>query len=142
MITTQMLTVSGRFKNLARIADFISDIAGQAGLNDKATYAMQMAVDEACTNIIEHAYGGEGKGQIQIRCHIQTDGLQVTIFDWGTPFDPAQVPELDPTTPLADRKIRGMGLFFIYNLVDAVEFKFNTAEGNQLILFKRREESS
>jgi serine/threonine-protein kinase RsbW len=111
-----------------------------AGLNDKATYAIQMATDEACTNIIEHAYGGEGEGQIRLACHIQAEGLQVVITDQGAiSFDPSQTPQLDTRTPLSERKRRGMGLFFIHKLVDRVEYKLNTPEGNKLTLFKRKE---
>jgi serine/threonine-protein kinase RsbW len=134
MVSLQKLTVSGH----SQIGDFIGQAAIQAGLNDKAVYAIQMAVDEACTNIIEHAYGGEGKGQIQLTCSIQDEGLNVTIFDQGVPFEPDQVPELDVQAPLSARRRRGMGMFFINNLVDTVEYKFNTLQGNQLILFKGR----
>jgi serine/threonine-protein kinase RsbW len=141
MSSTQKLTVTGDFSNLVQIADFVSQAATQAGLDDRACYAVQTAVDEACTNIIEHAYGGEGKGKIQLSCQIQAEGLLVTIFDQGIPFDPEQVPELDTKAPLAERSRRGMGLFFIHKLMDRVEYKFNTSKGNQLILFKRRVEN-
>jgi anti-sigma regulatory factor (Ser/Thr protein kinase) len=66
----------------------------------------------------------------------------VVIYDHGAPFDPTQVPELDTEAPLHKRPAGGMGLFFIRKLVDEVEFKFGTPQGNQLILFKRREISS
>lgn len=138
MSSTHKLTVTGYFSNLAQIADFVTQAATQAGLDDKACYAVQMAVDEACTNIIEHAYGGEGEGKIQLNCQVQAEGLQVTIFDQGTPFDPEQIPELDTNAPIAERRRRGMGLFFIYKLMDRVEYKSNTPKGNQLILFKHR----
>jgi serine/threonine-protein kinase RsbW len=142
MAAIRNLTVSGHFKNLAQIADFIRDVAIQAKLTERAVYAVEMAVDEACANIIEHAYGGEGKGQIQLTCAIQDDGLQVTIADRGATFDPSQVPQLDPQAPLSKRKRRGMGIFFIQKLMDDVEYRFNTPQGNQLILFKRRDKSS
>ena len=138
MSSTQKLTVTGYYSNLAQIADFVTQAATQAGLDDKACYAVQMAVDEACANIIEHAYGGEGEGKIQLNCQVQAEGLQVTIFDQGIPFDPEQIPELDTNAPLAERNRRGMGLFFIYKLMDRVEYRSNTPKGNQLILFKRR----
>ena len=137
-ILENQLTVSGHFENLAKIGDFIGQAAVQAGLGERATYAIQLAVDEACTNIIEHAYGGEGRGQIQLTCRPLEEGLQVIIYDQGTPFDPAQVPELDTQAPLSERSSRGMGLFLIRKLADRLEFKFGTPKGNQLILFKRR----
>jgi anti-sigma regulatory factor (Ser/Thr protein kinase) len=134
------LTISGYFKELAIIAEFVGQAAVRAGLDSKAVYAIQMATDEACTNIIEHAYGGEGKGQIQLRCEIQKDGLKVIITDQGTnSFDPTQVPQLDIQAPLSERQRRGMGLFYIHKLVDQVQYELNTPQGNQLTLFKRKE---
>jgi anti-sigma regulatory factor (Ser/Thr protein kinase) len=136
------LKVSGYFKNLDRVGNFVSETAIRAGLDERGVYAVQMAVDEACANIIEHAYGGEGQGQIRLTCHIQPDGLQITIYDRGRPFDPDEVPELNTQAPLSERVEGGMGMFFIRRLVDNVEYKFSTPQGNQLILFKRREPSS
>jgi serine/threonine-protein kinase RsbW len=136
------LTVAGYFKNLSEVSQFIGQAASRAGLNERAIYAVRMAVDEACTNIIQHAYGGEGRGQIQLVCETQAEGLRVTIYDQGRSFEPLQVPDLDPQAPLPKRQPGGMGLFFIRNLMDTVEFKFGTPQGNQLILFKRRESTS
>ena len=133
------LTVAGHFKSLAQISDFVHRAAVKAGLDERAIFAVKMAVDEACTNIIQHAYGGEGRGKIQLRCETLAEGLQVAIYDQGIPFAPSQVPELDTQAPLQQRQPGGMGMFFIGQLVDSVEFKFNTPQGNQLTLFKRRE---
>ena len=137
-VSENQLIVSGDFKNLAKIGGFIDQAAIRAGLDDRAAYAIQLAVDEACANIIEHAYGGEGRGQIHLTYRLREDGLQVIIYDQGTPFDPSQIPEPDIQAPLSERSSRGMGLFFIRKLVDSFEFKFDTPEGNQLVLFKRR----
>jgi serine/threonine-protein kinase RsbW len=142
MVSKNQITVSGHFKNLAKIGDFIERAARQAGLDDQAAYAVQMAVDEACSNIIEHGYGGEGRGSIQLVCQIQKDGLQVMIRDQARPFDPSQVPQLDTEAPLSERKPRGMGLFFIRQLVDTAKFEFDPPHGNRLTLFKRREQPS
>lgn len=139
MAAKNELIVSGHFENLSKIGNFIVQAASRAGLDEQATYAIEMAVDEACTNIIEHAYGGEGQGSIRLTCEVKKEGLQVTIYDQGAPFDPTQVSELDTQMPLHEREEGGMGLFFIRRLVDYYEFKFGTPQGNQLILFKRRE---
>ncbi|NJN96493.1 MAG: ATP-binding protein [Anaerolineales bacterium] len=135
------LTVAGSFENLAKISDFVEQAAQQAGLDERSVYAIQMAVDEACTNIIEHAYGGEGKGRIRLTCSVQRDGLQIEIYDQGVAFDPDEVPELNTQAPAGERQPGGMGLFFIRKLVDRAEFTFGTRQGNRLTLFKRREAS-
>ena len=133
------LVVPGYLKNLAKIEAFVTQAAVQAGLNEQAIFAVQMAVDEACTNIIRHAYCGEGKGPIRLICDCQPEGLQITIFDQGDSFDPAQVPDLNTQAPLEERQAGGMGLFFVNNLMDEVQFSFDTPGSNQLVLFKRRE---
>ncbi len=138
MASENELVVPGYFENLTVISDFIVQAAAGAGLDERAVYAVQMAVDEACTNIIQHAYGGEGRGSIRLVYHVQPDGFQVTIYDQGKPFDPAQVPQFNPTLPLDQRPKGGMGLFLIRRSVDRVEFKFGTPDGNQLLLFKQR----
>jgi len=138
MNVKQELTVTGQFENLAQIRQFIERLAALAQLDERASYAIQMAVDEACTNIIEHAYGGEGTRPIRLLSEPHPDGLAVIIYDQGRPFAPTQPPTLDTEAPLENRQAGGMGLFFIYKLVDQVEFAVGTAQGNRLRLFKRR----
>lgn len=136
MSTPYRLTVGADAANLAAIADFIQTVTTEAGFGPKAAYGIEMAVDEACSNIIEHAYGEALAGNITLECHLQPDGLRLEIFDQGRTFDPAAVTPFDPTAPLEARGRRGMGLFFIYKLMDRVQYRFDTPRGNQLILFK------
>ena len=85
----------GDYSILADIGNFIIGEADAAGLDGSASYAVQLAVDEACTNIIEHAYGGEGKGDIEIRTNKLVNGIEIVIKDVGIRFDPEVVPEPD-----------------------------------------------
>lgn len=136
------LAVAGYYKNLAKIGSYVDRFSSAANLDDQTAYAVHMAVDEACANIIKHAYGGEGRGSIRIACQIQPDGLEFTIYDQGNAiFDVTKVPMLDTAAPLEKRKPGGMGVFFIYRLMDRVEYHPATAQGNRLTLFKRRKSS-
>jgi serine/threonine-protein kinase RsbW len=100
-----------------------------------------MAVDEACTNIIEHAYGGEGRGDIECTCQIDSDGLTVRLCDHGRPFDPSSVPEPDINAGLEERREGGLGLFLIRKLMDEVHFEFTPESGNVLTMVKWKEPS-
>jgi anti-sigma regulatory factor (Ser/Thr protein kinase) len=134
-------TFPGRYESLAKIAKFVTQAAVQAGLNETAIFAVQMSVDEACSNIIEHAYGGENIGDIDCTCKIDSQGLTVILHDWGAPFDPEKVPEPDLTSPLEKRKEGGLGLFFIRKLMDEVHFEFSAEKGNTLTMVKRKEDA-
>lgn len=97
-----------------------------------------MAVDEACSNIIEHAYGGEDKGEITCTCKVNKQGLTIELDDNGKPFDPEVIADPDMSGDLEDRPSHGLGLFFIRQWMDEVEFEFKENHGNHLTLFKKR----
>jgi serine/threonine-protein kinase RsbW len=129
-------TFPGKYTSLAGISKFVSKAAHEAGLDSKGVYAVKLAVDEACTNIIEHAYGGEGIGKIECSYDIDEDAITIKLRDWGGSFDPDDVPTPDFNVPLEELKTRGAGLFFIYKLMDEVHFKFNEEKGNLLVMVK------
>jgi len=131
-------TFRGNFKNLAPISDFIISQVENAGFTANEIYAIQTAVDEACANIIDHAYGGEDIGDIKIDVKKTKTGIQITLIDSGKPFNPNEVPEPDIRSPLEIRKERGLGVFFMRKLMDNVRFEFSKNEGNILTLEKYR----
>jgi serine/threonine-protein kinase RsbW len=127
----------GRFASLAEIAEFVRSEAKAAGLSYKESFEVETAVDEAVSNIIEHAYGGEGIGEIACTCQATDDGMQVILEDYGAPFDPSCVPIPDLAAQLKDRKNHGLGYFLMCQLMDDVQFEF-TASTNKLTLTKKK----
>jgi len=134
----QTIIFPGRFENLDRIREFVVQAAMQAGFDEAATYAVELSVDEACTNIIEHAYGGEGKGDIDCSVEITDQEFIVILRDQGSPFDPSKVPVPNHNVPLEELKPRGVGLFLIRKMMDEVQFEFTPDRGNILTLKKHR----
>jgi anti-sigma regulatory factor (Ser/Thr protein kinase) len=132
------LTVPSDLENLARIAEFVTDSALRLGLDEEQAFEVQMATDEACANIIEHAYGPDVEGEIRICCALEGDDFVVSIRDQGAPFDPQNVPEPDLTCPLEDRQIGGLGLYFMRKLMDRVDFCCWPGKGNEVRMYKRR----
>jgi len=139
MDTEQTLTFPGRFDSLAAISEFVARAAEAAGLDARAVYQVELAVDEACSNIVEHAYGGEGHGDIEVTCRINSDGLTVTLRDYGRPFDPTGVALPDLHASLEDRDLGGLGLYFMRQLMDEVHFEFTPDSGNLLTMVKRKQ---
>ncbi len=129
---------SGCLENLEKIGDFIIQAAQQAGLDDSAAYQVQLAVDEAATNIIEHAYGGDGQGDIRCCYEISPEALTIVLIDQGVPFDPELVPEPITNAPLECVKSRGLGLFLMRKVMDEVRFEFSPQKGNMLTMVKRK----
>lgn len=138
MDASQTHTFPGRFDSLAAIGDFVTPAAETAGLDARAVRAVQLAVDEACSNIVEHAYGGEGRGDIECTCRVDEEGLTVILRDHGRPFDPRSVPEPNLSPSLDECTGRGLGLYFMRQLMDKVHFECAPDSGNVLTMVKRR----
>jgi serine/threonine-protein kinase RsbW len=128
----------GRYSSLSSIGEFVRSEAQLSGLDDTAVYQVEMAVDEACSNIIEHAYGAEDVGEIDCTCQRQPDGLSVILKDTGKPFRPDEVDWPNLHAGIEDRAGHGLGLFFIREWMDRVEFKQLPGGRNILSLFKNR----
>ena len=122
--------------NLEKICDYITHCANQAGLNEVEVYAVQLAVDEAATNIIEHGYGQECPSRIDVTCEILEDGLKVVIYDDAEPFDPRMVPEPEINVSLDEIKPRGLGIFFMRKMMDEVNYESSPDKGNTLTMIK------
>jgi serine/threonine-protein kinase RsbW len=129
-------TFPGNYKSLEAISMYIIQYAESIGFTPAEVYAIQTAVDEACANIIDHAYGGENLGEIHITLKEIQQGLRIIINDNGEPFDPDEVPHPDIISPLEIRKERGLGIFFMRQLMDKVIFKFSQTHGNTLTMMK------
>ncbi len=122
--------------DLAQIADFVGEAAGVCGFDARTAYQIQMAVDEAASNVILHGYSGQpGRLEIQIEC--VEGAIEISVLDWGRAFDLESVPEPDLEASLDARPIGGLGLFFMRKFMDELEFNFDEAGGN--VLRMRRE---
>lgn len=135
LMTTEIFP--GRFESLPKIRDFIVNAAVNAGLDEPDVYAVELAVDEACSNIIEHAYGGEDIGDIHCTCKVANNDLIIILKDHGQPFEPESVPEPNFNAPLEELKPGGAGLYLMRKMMDEVQFKFTPKDGNTLVMVKR-----
>ena len=127
------------FQNLDDIREFVSEAARQVGFSDKETYSIQLAADEAASNIIEHAYSGIEDGKLEIECNTNAGELKIIMNDWGKPFDPSSIPEPNVKADLSERKIGGLGMYLMRKLMDEVTYTSSPDAGNTLVMVKRVE---
>ena len=132
------------YTSLELVREFVGLAAEQCGMEEKTIYQVQLAVDEAFTNIVEHAYGGESDALVECTCQIEEEGLTVILHDCGRAFDPTKVPEPDLEAPLEERDVGGLGIYFMRRLMDDVRFMpapVNQDGCNTLTMFKRKEKA-
>ncbi|MRS01911.1 GAF domain-containing protein [bacterium] len=100
-------------------------------------FSLETAVDEAVSNIIEHAYEGEGKGDIVCTVLPLSDSVKIILEDHGQSFDPSCVPIPDVTAELDDRMDHGLGVYMMCQLLDDIHFEFLDGT-NRLTLLKNK----
>ncbi|MEL7636993.1 MAG: SpoIIE family protein phosphatase [Anaerolineaceae bacterium] len=122
--------------NLIKISEFVRAYAQNLPFTPKQVYEIDLAVDEACSNIIDHAYKGMPEGDIRLFLSHDEVALTILIQDDGSGFELDTVPLPDLTGPLEERRERGLGVFLIQELMDEVIHEPNTGNGNQLTLVK------
>jgi anti-sigma regulatory factor (Ser/Thr protein kinase) len=129
---------SADFANLDAIREFVGEAAEQAGFSGKEVYAVQLAADEACSNVIEHAYAGQPDGEIEVDCDVMGGQITIVIHDHGKEFDISTVRKPNLSRDLSEREVGGLGVFLIYKLMDEVCFKSSKETGNTLTMIKRK----
>ena len=127
----------GRYDSLAKIAALVHQATPEFGLDPLASYGVETAVDEACSNIIEHAYGGEGNGEIEFNYRIEEDSLIITLRDNGIGFNPNKIRKPKINVPLKNRQKNGLGLYFMHQWMDEIQFDV-IDKANVLTMIKRK----
>ena len=129
---------TAKFEYLDEIREFVGDIARAGGFDDKDVYNIQLAADEAASNIIEHAYEGVSDGLLELSCGVKGNAITIILVDHGESFDPSEIPLPDLKADLSDRKIGGLGIFLMRKLMDEVHYETKPNKSNTLIMIKRK----
>lgn len=134
----QSIRFAAKFEFLDEIREFVGDIARNGGFGEKDIYNIQLATDEAASNIIEHAYEGIPDGVLDISCGMEADTIRITLIDYGFPFDPSTIPMPDLKADLSNRKIGGLGIYLMRKLMDDVQYEPRHDKSNVLTMIKRK----
>ena len=136
MTSTHRITRAAYLESLSDFRQFIKGhCTGIPGVTDEILYDVQLAVDEACANIISHGYADLDPGSIILDLDIHPDKVIVTLTDFGHSFEPSSTPVPDVNAPIEERELGGFGLFFIQQSMDEMSYQV-TEDGNKMTLIK------
>lgn len=132
------ITKAAKLDSLSHLRQFIQLAANEhPGIDQETVYDLQLALDEAATNVITHGYAGMDPGSMILLLEIDLKRIRMTLTDFGHPFEPSSAPAPDLEAALEDRPMGGFGLYFIYQTMDEVDY-VTTSDSNTLTLIKRR----
>ena len=131
------LQVPSSTRNLVMIRGFVTQVAEQAGLDERERSRLELAVDEACSNVIEHAYGNDSQKEVTVRANFDEDALRISVIDTGASFDPDSVPQEALGKMVEKRRTGGLGMRLIKSLMDEVSYVIEPGQKNELHMVKK-----
>lgn len=123
----------GSLEQLPNIRAFVGETAHMLGGSEDDAFACELACDEAAANTFNHAFESK-QGRIKLTMWRRESRLSMQLHYRGSGFDPSHIPEPDLTVPLEERPIGGLGLYFMRQLMDEVNFEFDVVNGNVLTM--------
>jgi serine/threonine-protein kinase RsbW len=132
----ETITLPATLDALAAISQFVAAAAEATGLDPRTTWQIQLAVDEAATNIIQYAYPHHTPGDLIVTWATANSAVTITLRDQGCSFDPHNVPPPDLLSPLEERQVGGLGIYLMTRLMNEVRFNFDPQLGNVLTMVK------
>lgn len=130
------LAIKSTTDNLVLVREFTRRAAIESSLPDDFTEKIILAVDEACTNVIKHAYKFSPEGDIFISISVDSSKFIISITDSGVHFNPNLIPEPDIKQYHKEKKIGGLGMFLMKKLMDEVRYTSVSGNKNQVELVK------
>jgi serine/threonine-protein kinase RsbW len=124
-------------ETLGAFRDFIQRACTEARIAEATMEDLKLAVDEAAMNVVMHGYEGLNPGSLMLELALHRNRVEVTLTDFGHPFEPCDPGVPDPEKLLDDETpAGGFGLFFIYRTMDDVSY-YTDENGNHLVLVKK-----
>lgn len=128
------IKVPATLENLHKAMEFVITYAETTGFPQERIMDIELALEEVLVNIINYAYPG-GAGEMEITCTPYNEsGFAMEIVDQGIPFDVLEVGDPDVASGIEDRKVGGLGIYFVKKLMDDVCYA-REGENNILKLF-------
>lgn len=130
------LQISASTDNLQIIRDFIHHLTSEAGFSAEQIDQIELAVDEACTNVIKHAYRYDASRLIDLKILLDPEKIEIVITDYGPGFDPQKLPEPDINHSMKTAKSGGLGIHLMKKVMDRVTFNIKPGQKTEVHLIK------
>ena len=129
------MEVDATTNNIAIVDEFVTNELEKHGADHKTVQQIKLVLEEVLVNVANYAYP-EGNGTMQIDVDIDNDTLTLVVSDAGIPFDPHNAPEPDITLPIEQRRIGGLGIFLVQQIMDEMIYE-RVNDRNVLTLRKK-----
>ena len=121
--TSLRLTLPNEIGQISQLPGFVEEAVKAAGLDQDIVPRLNLALEEAVTNVIDYAYPPGVLGKVELKADIDPGTLTFTLEDGGVPFDPTARGEVDINASVEDRQIGGLGIHLVRQIMDEVKYE-------------------
>ena len=130
------LTVDATIENIAVVTDFVNEQLDRINCPMETRFDIDVAIDELFGNIARYAYGtGAGKATVRFETVDHPSAVMITFTDSGTPFNPLDSADPDIDRYMEERRVGGLGIFFVKNMMDQMEYRY--LDGQNILTIKK-----
>ncbi len=133
---THHLVLHNNVEQIAMLPEFVETVAREAQLDHEAVFNLNLALEEAVSNVIMYAYPEGTEGIVDIDAMVDGKRISFVITDSGKPFDPTAKEEVNINTGMAERPIGGLGIHLVRTIMDTVSYE-RKGENNILTITKK-----
>ena len=130
------LTILSDTAHLKEVRDFVGQVVRASEVGADLQNRLVLAIDEAVTNIIKHAYEEGRKDAVDLRIDVSPSRFEVVIHDRGKSFNPSALQDLEITAHVQAGRTNGLGVFLMRQIMDEVEYVFKEGIRNELRMVK------
>jgi serine/threonine-protein kinase RsbW len=130
------MTIESDSSRIPSVSASLEEEMHTHGFSSEDILDTQLAVEEIITNIINHGYKNTG-GEIVISCRINVNQAEVRIRDDAPRFNPLSLPEPKLDDTIEDRKIGGLGVFLVRQVMDEISYRYENGQNN-LVMIKKK----
>jgi anti-sigma regulatory factor (Ser/Thr protein kinase) len=130
------LILNNEPSELNRVTDLLASLCAEHAISSDIEYDVNLALDELVTNVIRHAFTDGHTHQFTVRISLDKDEFVAQIEDDGREFNPVAHPAPDLDVPLAERKLGGLGIHLVRNLMDG--FEYARVGGKNLVTLRKK----
>ena len=135
-VKEQSISIESKTERLVVVREFVSHAAREFGFGDEEVSKIALAVDEACTNVIKHAYKFDPGKKITVVVKPNKGSFEISITDNGKRFNPDKLQAPDMKEYLSHYRKGGLGVYLMKSLMDEVEYSVTPGEKNEVRLIK------
>lgn len=133
---TKTLSIQNDIAEVGRLSEFLDTISAEWAIPQKTLFDINLSLEELVSNIMYYGYEDNDDHSISLTFDFEDDCVLISIIDDGFAFNPLTAKRPDINAPLENRKVGGLGIHLVRNLMDSMKYERKSGK-NILQLTKR-----